>query len=64
MARYRQLVLAAITPEETEAIRRHLQRQHVYGPDRLQREIQATLGRSAGPAKMGRPRKADALPPG
>lgn len=61
MTRYRQLVLEAITPEETESIRRHLQRQHLYGPDRLQREIQATLGRSAGLAKIGRPRKADAL---
>jgi putative transposase len=31
MTRYRQLVLEAISPEETEVIRRHLQRQHLYG---------------------------------
>jgi putative transposase len=56
--RYRALVLETVTPEETDAIRLHLQRQHLYGPDRFRRAIEAQLGRSVGPKKIGRPRKA------
>lgn len=55
--RYRALVLETVTPEETDAIRLHLQRQHLYGPDRFRRAIEAQLGRAVGPKKIGRPRK-------
>jgi putative transposase len=55
--RYRALVLEAVAPEETDAIRLHLQRQQFYGPDRFRRAIEAQLGRSLGPRKIGRPRK-------
>lgn len=63
--RWRQLVLDAVTPEETEAIRLHLQRQHLYGPDRFRRAIEAQLGRTLGPGKPGRPRtvRVDVLAP-
>lgn len=47
-----------VSPEETDAIRAHLQRQHLYGPDRFRRAIEAQLGRSVGPRKIGRPCKA------
>ena len=55
---YRRLVMEAITPEETDAIRLQLQRQHLYGPDRFRRAIEAQLGRKIGPKKIGRPTKA------
>ncbi len=55
--RYRAFVMDDVTAEETDAIRAHLQRQHVYGPDRFRLAIEAQLGRSVGPRKMGRPRK-------
>ena len=55
--RYRALVLETVTPDETDAIRLHLQRQHLYGPDRFRRAIEAQLGCSVGPKKIGRPRK-------
>lgn len=60
-SRYRTFVMDTITPEETDAIRIHLQRQHLYGPDRFRRAIEAQLGRTVGPRKIGRPRKS-ALP--
>ncbi|RYD14461.1 MAG: transposase [Lysobacteraceae bacterium] len=55
--RYRAFVMDDVTSEETDAIRAHLQRQHVYGPDRFRLAIEAQLGRSVGPRKIGRPRK-------
>ena len=55
---YRAFVMDDVSPEETDAIRAHLQRQHLYDPDRFRRAIEAQLGRSVGPRKIGRPRKA------
>jgi putative transposase len=55
--RYREMVMATVDAEEVDAIRRHLQRQHPYGPDRFRRAIEAQLGRTVGPQKIGRPRK-------
>lgn len=60
--RYRAMVMETVDPQETDAIRLHLQRQHVYGPDRFRRAIEATLGRTVGPKKIGRPRKDQAEP--
>jgi putative transposase len=51
----------AVDPAELEAIRPHVQRQHAYGPGRFRRAIEAQLGRSAGPQKIGRPRMVDAI---
>ncbi len=51
--------MQAVDPDETDAIRLHLQRQHAYGPDRFRRAIEAQLCRTAGPRKIGRPRKAN-----
>ena len=48
-----------IDPMELDAIREHLQREHAYGTDRFREMIERQLGRRAGPAKIGRPRKAD-----
>jgi putative transposase len=55
---YRKLVMQAVDPEETDMIRRHLQHQRVYGPDRFRLAIERQLGRKLGPKKIGRPRKA------
>jgi putative transposase len=57
---WRALVMETIDAGETEAIRCHLQRQHLYGPGRFRKAIEAQLGRTVGPGKMGRPRKAAA----
>ena len=54
---YRALVMETIDLTEVEAIRAHVQRQHAYGTDRFRAAIEAQLGRSAGPQKIGRPRK-------
>jgi putative transposase len=54
---YRALVAQAINPEQLDGIRAHLQRQHAYGTDRFRTAIEAQLGRTAGPQKIGRPRK-------
>lgn len=54
---YRELVMSVVDREEVEAIRHHIQRQHAYGPDRFRIAIESMLGRSAGPQKIGRPRK-------
>ena len=54
---YRDLVMQQVDAEETDAIRLHLQRQHAYGSNRFRAAIEAQLGRRAGPAKIGRPRK-------
>ena len=56
-ATYRSLVMASVDDEEIEAIRRHLQRQHAFGSPRFRDAIESQLGRLAGPAKIGRPRK-------
>jgi len=53
---WRTLVMETVDPEETDAIRLHLQRQHLYGPDRFRRAIEAQLSRTVGPRKIGRPR--------
>jgi putative transposase len=53
---WRDLVMQTIDPDETQAIRLHLQRQHLYGPDRFRRAIEVQLGRTLGPARIGRPR--------
>jgi putative transposase len=54
---YRAMVMATVNPQDVESIRRHLQRQHAYGGDRFRQAIEAQLGRTAGPQKIGRPRK-------
>ena len=59
LAVYRALVMEHIDPTELDAIREHLQRQHAYGTDRFRDMIERKLGRRAGPAKIGRPRKAE-----
>jgi len=56
-AAYRSLAMASVDDEEAEAIRRHLQRQHAFGSPRFTAAIEAQLGRPAGPAKIGSPRK-------
>jgi putative transposase len=55
---YRALVEETITPDELASIRLHLQRQHAYGTERFRVAIEAQLSRRAGPAKIGRPKKA------
>lgn len=57
---YRALVMDAVDPEEVDAIRRHVQRQHAYGTERFRMAIETLLGRAAGPQKIGRPRKSQA----
>jgi len=58
---WRALVMETVDPAETDAIRLHLQRQHLYGPDRFRKAIEAQLGRTVRPGKIGRPRKSAAL---
>jgi putative transposase len=58
---YRDLVMSTVDPDELDAIRQHVQRQHAYGSNRFRVAIEAQLGRPAGPRKIGRPRKADQL---
>ncbi len=55
--RYREMVMATVAGETVSAIRQHLQRQHPYGSERFRRAIEAQLGRTVGPQKIGRPRK-------
>lgn len=54
---YRDLVMASLEPGELLAIREHLQCQHPYGSERFRTAIEAQIGRTAGPQKIGRPRK-------
>ena len=54
---YRALVIAGLDPAEVAQIRTTLQRQHALGDDRFLQAIERQLGRRAGPAKVGRPRK-------
>ena len=57
---YRDVVMQAVAPEELDAIRLYLQRQHALGSSRFRAAIEAQLARRAGPAKIGRPpRSAD-----
>jgi putative transposase len=49
--------MQAIPGKELDDIRLHLQRQHAYGSERFRAAIEVQLGRRAGPAKIGRPRK-------
>ena len=56
-AAYRTLVTGAIAEQDLHAIRLQLQRQHALGPDSFRASIEAQLGRRAGPARIGRPRK-------
>ncbi len=58
---YQALVAQAITPDELDGIRLHLQRQYAYGTERFHAAIEAQLSRRAGPAKIGRPRKSTLL---
>ncbi|GAB3353489.1 transposase [Lysobacter tyrosinilyticus] len=58
---YRALVMETVDPTEIQAIREHLQRQHAYGTHRFRVAIETQLGRSAGPQKIGRPRKSKAI---
>jgi REP-associated tyrosine transposase len=60
-AAYRALVADAIPEQDVHAIRLQLQRQHALGPDTFRASIEAYLGRRAGPGKVGRPRKRNAL---
>ena len=54
---YRAMVMTAVDAEEVDAIRCHLQSQHPYAQDRFRLAIEAQLGRTVGPQKIGRPRK-------
>ena len=54
--------MATVDPTDVDAIRRHLQRQHAYGGDRFRQAIEAQLGRSVGPQKIGRPKKTTLAP--
>lgn len=56
---YRDFVAAAISDDELQLIRERLQRQHALGSDRFRARIEAQIQRSAGPARIGRPRKAE-----
>lgn len=56
---YRALVMETVGPGEVDVIRRHVQCQHAYGSKRFRAAIEALLGRSAGPRKIGRPKKSD-----
>ena len=51
-------VIQAVDPEEAATVRRHLQHQRIYGPDRFRLAIERQLGRKLGPKKIGRPKKA------
>ncbi len=59
---YRALVMDTVDPDELDAIRRHVQRQHAYVSNRFRVAIEAELGRPAGPRKVGRPSKSEPLP--
>ena len=54
---YRRFVAEAVTASETEEIRKNLQSQYAFGSRRFQSLVEAQLGRRAGPARIGRPRK-------
>ena len=54
---WRTAVMEAIDPTGTDAIRLHLQRRHLYAPERFRKAIEAQLRRPVGPQKTGRPRR-------
>ena len=56
-ATYREMVMAEVDPAELELVRLRLQRQHAFGSDRFREMIETQLGRTAGPARIGRPPK-------
>jgi putative transposase len=58
---WRAVVMETIDPSETDAIRLHLQSQHLYGPVCFRKAIEAQLGRTVGPQRIGRPRRASTL---
>jgi len=62
-ATYRQFVAETQSALEIDDVRLHLQRQYAFGSNRFRAAIEAQLGRSAGPAKIGRPSKARAPQP-
>lgn len=55
---YRLLFDQDLDTKVIEEIRLYLQRQHALGSDRFREAIEKQLARTAGPAKIGRPRKA------
>lgn len=59
---YRAFIMETVTAEETEAIRLHVQRQHLYGPDRFRRAIEAQLGARSAPGRSAGHGRT--LPPG
>lgn len=58
-AAYQALVMETVDETELNEIRHQLQRQHAFGTNRFRKAIEAQLGRRAGPAKIGRPSKAE-----
>ncbi|WP_426687241.1 hypothetical protein [Rhodanobacter ginsengiterrae] len=56
---YRALVEQAISTDELDGLRLHLQRQHAYETARFRTAIEAQLSRHAGPAKIGRPKRSE-----
>jgi putative transposase len=56
-ATYRALVTDPMPDQDLHAIRLNLQRQHALGSEGFRAKIEAQLGRRAGPATIGRPRK-------
>lgn len=59
--RYRAFVMETVTSDEVDAIRQHVQQQHAFGTHRFRGAIEALIGRSAGPRKIGRPKKSEGL---
>ena len=57
-AAYRDWVMQSIDDSEIEAIRINLQSQYALGNERFRLAIEKQLARRAGPAKIGRPRRA------
>lgn len=57
---YKALVDEALDGDQLDAIRAHLQQQHALESDRFRVAIETLLNRRAGPAKIGRSRKAEA----
>ena len=55
--RYRAMVMETVDPQDVDAIRLHLGRQHAYGSERFRQAIEAQLGRTVGPQKIGRPKE-------
>jgi len=52
---YRAWTMARVDPEELDAIRRHIRRQHAYGADPFRATVERLLGRAVGPRRIGRP---------